>query len=203
VGLLIQSISLLLLFFLPVHEARGEESSSPRREPQSADVFVRIPSPRFLESGERRVIDLVISNPGEDLNFYTLSIQRKPEGWLARVDPVHVDLAGHQEHPVRVTLIPRRGPPTFTEQMTQYDIVIKAEDKEAKAFYGTLPVYLKPGRQDLLVFFGGPTVIGFVAIGIGGWLRRRRQFRIGGLFVMGGGILMIVSVTAVLGILII
>lgn len=201
--LLIRSAGLLLLFFLPLHEASGAETSPAQREPQSADVFVRIPSPRFLQSGERRVIDLVVSNPGEDLNFYTMSIQRKPEGWLARVDPIHVDLAGHQEHPVQVTLIPRRGPPTFTEQMTQYDIVIKAEDKEAKAFYGTLPVYLKPGRYDLLVFFGGPTVIGMGAIGIGGWLRRRRQFRIGGLFIMGGGILTIVSITAVLGILII
>ncbi len=102
-----------------------------------------------------------------------------------------------------MTLIPKRGPPSFTEQMTQYDIIIKAEDREAKAFYGTLPVYLKPGRHDLLIFFGGPTVIGFAAIGIGEWFRRRRQFRIGGLFVMGGGILAIVSVTAVLGILII
>jgi hypothetical protein len=203
VGFLIRSVILLLLLSLPFHEARGEETDPPRREPQSADVFVRIPSPRFLQSGERRVIDLVISNPGEDLNFYTLSIQRKPEGWLARVDPVQVDLAGHQEHPVRVTLIPKRGPPTFTEQMTQYDILIKAEDKEAKTFYGTLPVYLKPGRHDLLIFFGGPTVIGVGAIGIGGWLRRRRKFRVGGLFVMGGGILAIVSVTAVLGILII
>jgi hypothetical protein len=201
VGLLIRSIVLLLAFSAPA--AGGEAAPSSPREPQSADVFVRIPSPRFLQSGERRVVDLVLSNPGEAFNFYTLSIQKKPEGWLARVDPTHVDLGAQQEQPIRVTLIPRRGPPSFTEQMTQYDIIVKAEDKQAKAFYGTVPVYLKPGRYDLFVFFGGPAVIGFAAIGMGEWLRRRRRFRIGGLFVMGGGILAIVSITAVLGILII
>ena len=199
-GFLIR-LAILLALSAPL-QARGEAPSSPR-EPQSEDVFVRIPSPRFLQSGERRVVDLVLSNPGEAFNFYTLSIQKKPEGWLARVDPIHVDLGAHQEQPIRLTLIPRRGPPSFTEQMTQYDIIVKAEDKQAKAFYGTVPVYLKPGRYDLFVFFGGPSVIGFVAIGIGGWLRRQGQFRIGGLFVMGGGILAIVSVTAVLGILMI
>ncbi|HZR47231.1 MAG TPA: hypothetical protein VFA47_11040 [Candidatus Manganitrophaceae bacterium] len=200
-GFLIRAIVLLLAFSAPF--SAGGEEAPPPREPQSEDVFVRIPSPRFLQSGERRVIDLVLSNPGEAFNFYTLSIQKKPEGWLARVDPTHVDLGAHQEHPIHLTLIPRRGPPSFTEQMTQYDIIVKAEDKQAKAFYGTVPVYLKPGRHDLFVFFGGPAVIGFAAIWIGGWLRRRRQFRIGGLFVMGGGILAIVSITAVLGILII
>jgi len=201
-GFLIRWIILLLIFSAPL-SASGEEAPSPPREPQSEDVFVRVPSPRFLQSGERRVIDLVLSNPGATFNFYTLSIQKKPEGWLARGDPTHVDLGGHQEEPIRVTLIPRRGPPSFTEQMTQYDIIVKAEDKQAKAFYGTVPVYLKPGRYDLFVFFGGPAVIGFAAIGMGGWLRRRKRFRIGGLFVMGGGILSIVSITAVRGILII
>lgn len=197
-GLLIGLIGFVLISI----SSFGFAQDAPPREPQSADVFPRIPSPRFLESGERRVIDIVISNPGEEINFYTLSIERKPEGWIARVDPRNVDLAPHEEMPIRVTLIPKRGPPTFTEQMTQYDIVIKAEDKEAKPFIGTLPIYLKPGYQDLLTFFGTPALIGFAAIGIGEWLRRHDHFRVGGLFVMGGGILAVVSVTAVLGILV-
>jgi hypothetical protein len=191
-------ISLVLISISSV----GLAQNAPPPEPQSADVFPRIPSPRFLESGERGSIDLVISNPGDEMNFYALSIERKPEGWIARVDPRNIDLASHEERPVRVTLIPKRGPPSFTEQMTQYDIVIKAEDKEAKPFYGTLPIYLKPGYEDLLTFFGTPALIGFVAIGFGEWLRRHDRFKAGGLFVMGGGILAVVSVTAVLGILV-
>lgn len=197
-GLLIRLITLVLISISSV----GLAQNAPPPEPQSADVFPRIPSPRFLESGERRVIDIVISNPGDEMNFYTLSIERKPEGWIARVDPRNIDLAPHEEAPIHITLIPKRGPPTFTEQMTQYDIVIKAEDKEAKPFYGTLPIYLKPGYEDLLTFFGTPTLIGFVAIGLGEWLRRHDHFKAGGLFVMGGGILAVVSVTAVLGILV-
>ena len=197
-GLLIRLIGFILISIAGV----GLAQEAPPREPQSADVFPRLPSPRFLQSGERRVIDLVIKNPGDEMNFYTLSIERKPQGWVARVDPRNVDLAPREEAPVHITLIPKRGPPSFTEQMTQYDVIVKAEDKGAKAFYGTLSVYLKPGRQDLLIFFGIPALIGFVAIGVGGWLRRHRHFKAGGLFVMGGGILAVVAVTAVLGILI-
>lgn len=197
-GLLIGLIGFVLLSI----SSFGFAQDAPSREPQSADVFSRIPSPRFLESGERQVVDIVISNPGEETNFYTLSIERKPQGWIARVDPRNIDLAPDGEAPVHVTLIPKSGPPSFTEQMTQYDIVIKAEDIEAKPFYGTLPIYLKPGYRDLLTFFGTPALIGFAAIGLGGWLRRRDHFRVGGLFVMGGGILAVVSVTAVFGILV-
>lgn len=196
-GLLIRSIAFALLFFSSVCLAQDAPP-----EPQSADIFSRIPSPRFLESGERRVVDIVISNPGKETNFYTLSIERKPQGWIARVDPRNIDLPPDEEAPVHVTLIPKSGPPSFTEQMTQYDVVIKAEDKEAKPFYGTLPIYLKPGYRDLLTFFGIPALIGFAAIGMGEWLRRRDYFKVGGLFVMGGGILTVVSVTAVLGILV-
>lgn len=197
-GFLIRFIAFALISISSV----GFAQEAPPREPQSADVFPRISSPRFLESGERRVIDVVISNPGDEMNFYTFSIERKPEGWIARVDPRNIDLGPHEEAPIHVTLIPKRGPPTFTEQMTQYDIVIKAEDKEAMPFIGTLPIYLKPGYGDLLTFFGTPALIGFVAIGLGGWLRRRDHFKVGGLFVMGGGILAVVAVTAVLGILV-
>ncbi|MBI3804467.1 MAG: hypothetical protein HY282_11970 [Nitrospirae bacterium] len=197
-GLLIRLIGFVLVSLAGL----GLAQDLPQHEPQSADVFPRIPSPRFLQSGERRVVDVVISNPGDEMNFFTLSIQRKPEGWIARIDPRNVDLAPHEEAPIHVTLIPRRGPPTFTEQMTQYDLVVKAEDKEAKPFYGTLSLYLKPGYDDLMTFFGTPALIGIVAVGFGGWLRRRRHFRVGGLFVMGGGILAVVAVTAVLGILI-
>lgn len=197
-GLLIHLIIIVLISIPCLSLAQD----TPQHDPQSSDIFPRIPSPRFLESGERRVIDIVISNPGDEMNFYTLSIERKPDGWIARVDPRNIDLAPRQEAPIHVTLIPKRGPPTFTEQMTQYDIVIKAEDKEAKPFIGTLPIYLKPGYEDLLTFFGTPTLIGFVAMGLGGWLRRRDHFKVGGLFVMGGGILAVVSVTAILGILV-
>lgn len=195
-------MGIIICFVLISLSRVGLAQDAPPPEPQSADVFPRIPSPRFLESGERRVVDLVISNPGEETNFYTLSIERKPQGWIARVDPRNIDLAPDEAAPVHVTLIPKSGPPSFTEQMTQYDVVIKAEDKEANPFYGTLPIYLKPGHRDLLIFFGTPALIGFAAIGLGGWLRRRDHFRIGGLFVMGGGILAVVSVTAVLGILV-
>lgn len=197
----------VLLFFMAIplpsgHGQQGQPSKEEGRgEPQSADVFPRAPSPRFLQSGERRVIEIVLKNPGKEIDFYTLSIERRPQGWMARVDPVHVDLPGQEEATIQITLIPRRGPPSFTEQMTQYDVVVKAEDKSAKAFYSTLSVYLKPGRSDLFTFFGTPAVIGFGAIWMGGWLRRRKQFRVGGLFVMGGGILAVVSITAVLGIL--
>ncbi|TAK07977.1 MAG: hypothetical protein EPO39_05470 [Candidatus Manganitrophaceae bacterium] len=197
-GLLIRLIGFVLIFLPQL----GLAQEATPREPQSADVFPRIPSPRFLASGERRVVDIVMTNPGDEMNFYTLSIERKPEGWIARVDPRNVDLAPHEEAPIHITLIPKSGPPSFTEQMTQYDVVIKAEDKEAKPFIGPLSVYLKPGYRDMLTFFGIPALIGFVAIGIGGRLRRRRHFRVGGLFVMGGGILAVVSVTAVLGILV-
>lgn len=196
-GLLIRIVIVLVLASRP-----GFAQDGSGREPQSVDVFPRIPSPRFLQSGERRVIDLVIRNPGDEMNFYTLSIQRKPEGWIARIDPRNVDLAPREEAPVHVTIIPRRGPPTFTEQMTQHDLVVKAEDKQANPFYGTLSLYLKPGYGDLLIFFGTPALIGFAAIGLGGWLRRNRHFKVGGLFVMGGGILAVVAVTAVLGILV-
>jgi len=198
VGFLIR----LIIFVLILIPRLSPAQDALPHEPQSADIFPRIPSPRFLESGERRVIDVVISNPSDEMNFYTLSIERKPDGWIARVDPRNIDLAPHEEAPIHVTLIPKRGPPTFTEQMTQYDIVIKAEDKEANPFIGTLPIYLKPGYEDLLTFFGTPALIGFVSIGLGGWLRRHDHFRVGGLFVMGGGILAVVSVTAVLGILV-
>jgi hypothetical protein len=198
VGFLIHLIGFVLLSVSSV----GLAQEAPPPEPQSADVFPRIPSPRFLKSGERQVVDIVLSNPGEKMNFYTLSIERKPEGWIARVDPRNIDLPPHEEAPIHITLIPKGGPPTFTEQMTQYDIVIKAEDKEAKPFIGTVPIYLKPGYRDLLIFFGTPALIGFVSIGLGEWLRRNDHFKVGGLFVMGGGILAVVSVTAVLGILV-
>jgi len=192
----------LIVFILISLAGVGFAQDAPPREPQSADVFPRIPSPRFLQSGERQVVDVVVKNPGDEMNYYTLSIERKPEGWISRVDPRNVDLAPHEEAPVHVTLIPKRGPPSFTEQMTQHDVLIKAEDKEARAFYGTLSVYLKPGYRDMVTFFGTPALIGFAAIAIGGWLRRHRHFKAGGLFVMGGGILAVVAVTAVLGILI-
>jgi|SRR5579863_800739 len=173
--------------------------SEPPSGPPSTEVFVRLPSALHLSTGQRQSISLVIANPSDQTNFFTLSLAKKPPGWLARVDPTNIEMAPRQELPLRVTLIPHRGPPSFTEQRFPFDVVVKAEDMRGAPFFATVEVFLKPGWTDVALFFGTPLFMGLVSASGGLLLRRFGSYRLGGLLVLGGGTLAMVAGTAILG----